>query len=619
MAFSGAAGTGRGAGTRGAAGSRARLAGLGLPALAGAALAVLLAASGVLRPAELLLRDAFLRAAPPRPALGVAAVLVDEEAIRSHGPWPWPRARLAALVDAISAAGARGVAVDLLLPDARDGDDLLAASLSRVPSVLAAAGDDRGGWLLPAPLLARASGTAHVVFDLDRDGVVRRLHATRELAGRPLTALPVAAARLADPGMPVAVGAVVRPGFRAGRSVPVVGALRALDGGEGARVLEGRVVVLGASAPGIGDRVVSPVSTGGSPEPGAVVQASATEAVLTGDLLRPASPLSAGAVAGVLVLAASAVGRRARRWGAGASVLAVLLPVPLGGAGLLLGGVELPSLAVALAVLLATGGTALGEGLRLRRESSAAQARVRELEELSAGLQEVRRSEAEARRVVAHELRTPLTSVRGLAQLLAGFDLSEAERKRVAEMVVRETSRLSEMVEALLDLERLKLKEFREVAVPVSLGPLVAERVAVLSEGSGREVRASLADGVTVRGDPALLGRVVDNLVGNALKFAPAGAPVEVTLREVPGGRVELGVRDHGPGVPAAERREVFRRFSRGSLATAPGLGLGLALVAEVAAWHGGSAACEGPEDGGSLFTVTLPASPGAGGREGKG
>lgn len=613
VAFPGAAAKGGRGKTRGEAGGWTRLA---LPALAGFALATGVAASGLLGPAELLVRDAVLRAAPIRPATRVAAVLVDEEAIRRAGPWPWPRARLALLVDAVRAAGARGVAVDLLLPDAREGDEELAAALSRGPSVLAAAGDDRGGWLLPAPLLGAAAGAAHVVFDLDRDGVVRRVHATRELGGRPLTALPVAAARLLDEGLPVPVGRVLRPGFRAGRSVPAVGASELLGGAGAPGVLRGRLVVVGASAAGIGDRVVSPVSSGGSPQPGALVQAATAEAILTGDLLRPAAPLSAGGVAGLLVLVGEALRRRLRRAGALVPAAVVLLPLPLAAAALLLARVELPAVAIGLAALVVATGSALGEGRRLRRATTDAAARVRELEALSERLDEARRADAEARRVVAHELRTPLTSVRGLAQLLSGFDLSDAERKRVAGLVAEEASRLSEMVEALLDLERLKLRELRSVAVPVDLSRLVAGRLSVLGEGSGRDVRASLADGLLVLGDAALLSRVVDNLVGNALKFAPASEPVDVTLRRSAPGRVELSVRDRGPGVPAAERREVFRRFARGSGAAVPGLGLGLALVAEVAAWHGGAAACGEAEGGGSLFTVTLPAAEGPGGGE---
>lgn len=593
--------------------SPVRVAGRGLraalPPVAAAVLVVFAAASNILQPGELLLRDAILRAEPRRPAAAVAAILIDEEAIRRVGPWPWPRPQLAALVDRLREAGAAGVAMDVLLPEAREGDAALATSLSLVPSVLAATADDRGRWLLPAPVLREGGEAVHVSFELDRDGVVRGFLATRELEGRPLTALPVAAARLVRPALPVPVGAEIRPGFRAGGAVPTVGATAVLAGRTPAGALHGRVCFVGATAAGTGDRVVSPVSSRGTPEPGVLVQAATTEAILTGDLLRRVSPLVAGGLAGLVVLAGVGLRRRVRRLRAVLPIAAAVAWIPLGALSLTLLRAELPILSMTLGGLVVTGGLELRRLLLLRREASVAARRVVELEALAASLESVHRDDAEARRIVAHELRTPLTSVRGLAQLLSGFDLSAGERKRVAEMVVQETSRLSEMVEALLDLERLKLKDFRRVAVPVALSRVVRERTNLLGSGSGREIRVLCEPDVTVVGDAVLLGRVVDNLVGNAFKFAPPEESVDVTLRTFRGDEIALEVRDRGPGVPPEERDEIFRRFARGGAAgTVPGLGLGLALVSEVAKWHGGRVEFEAPPSGGSLFRVILPA-----------
>lgn len=199
--------------------------------------------------------------------------------------------------------------------------------------------------------------------------------------------------------------------------------------------------------------------------------------------------------------------------------------------------------------------------------------------------------------------------MRGLAQLLSGFDLGEERRRSIAAMVARESSRLAEMVETLLDLERIKLKDFRKVSALVELSALVQERTALLASGGGSEIRFSGEPGAVVRGDATLLARVVDNLVGNALKFAP-GEAVDVTVDQAGGESVCLAVRDRGPGIPPAERAEIFRRFARGgSAATVPGLGLGLALVAEITRWHGGRVDVEAPDSGGSLFRVTLPAA----------
>ena len=239
-------------------------------------LATALAVSGWLAPADLLVRGAALRSLPETQARSVALVLVDEKAIRAHGPWPWPRALLAEVVTRVRAAGALGVVVDVLLPERREGDAELAKALAEGPSVLAAGVDGEGRWLLPAPPLLERTVAGHVSFDIDRDGVVRRFRATRQAEGRSLPALAVAAARIVAPSWPVPVGTVLRPGFRASRSIPSVGAGDLLGGGA-AGILRGRVVFVGATAAGIGDRVVTPVTPRGTPEPGVRVEAAAAE------------------------------------------------------------------------------------------------------------------------------------------------------------------------------------------------------------------------------------------------------------------------------------------------------------------------------------------------------
>lgn len=563
--------------------------------------------SGGLAPAERLVRDALLRALPPAPAAKVAAVVVDEAALRADGPWPWDRGRLAQVVEAAFAAGARGVAVDLLLPEARPGDARLAQALARGPSVLAVGVGDDGRWLWPDPAL-RQGALAHVSFDLDQDGVVRRFAATRQADGRELAAFPVAAARLAEPDLPVPVGRMLQPGFRV-RSIPTVGAADLLAGGPAA-ALAGRIVFIGTTAAGLGDRVVTPVSARGAPEPGVLVEAQATEAILSGDLLHSVPPLIEALLAfglawlGALLLAA---GTRVSK-----TLAASLLLVPFGLAAISLRffHVTWEPLTLLLALLAVGSLAAWVRARRSLRDARTAARRISELEQIQATLAEAGAREVEARRVVAHELKTPLTSVRGLAQLLAQYDLSADERTRVAGMVVSEASRLAQMVDALLDLERLRLRTFSEQTQPLDLSALCAERASFLRAGMDRPFEGEVAAGVWVLGDPALLARVVENLVSNACKFSPEGMPVRLGLR-AEGAEAVLEIEDRGPGIPVGERVRIFGRFARGSTqGLAPGLGLGLALVAEVVAWHRGSVQADDGSDGGSCFRVRLPLVP---------
>lgn len=576
------------------------------PALA-AILALALQVSGALTPAELLMRDVLLRNLPSRPAAKVAVVLIDEEAVRLAGRWPWDRALLARLIEGVRAAGAKGVVIDLLLPEKLEGDDLLARALAQGPSVLATGVDDAGHWLLPNQVF-KATAVGHVSFDLDRDGVVRRFSSTKQMGGRMLPALPVAAARLGDAQLPIPVGVMLRPAFRT-RPIPFISAAAVLESHR-MDLLRDRIVFIGASAAGVGDRFVTPVSRGGSPEPGVLVEAISAEAILSKDLLRPASPLINALLAFALGMLGTLLLRASGRTLLLLASAIALAPLLVSGASLHFFNLEMAPLTVTLALLLVGALAGADRSRRSKLAMSHAESRIAELENLQETISEARMQDAEARRVVAHELKTPLTSVKGLAQLLAQFDLSAPERNRVARMVVSETSRLAQMVDALLDLERLRLRDYGQDAQPLDFSALCAERVGFLRAGTRREITADLATGLNILGDKALLERVIENLVANALKFSPEDSPVRMVLR-TEGSLAVLEVEDRGPGVPVPEREKIFGRFARGSAqGLAPGLGLGLALVAEVIGWHRGTVEADEGPDGGSIFRVRLPMTP---------
>ena len=377
-----------------------------------AVLTLVLQLSGALSSAELLVRDAMLRKLPSRPATRVAVVLIDDEALRWVGHWPWERAQLAGLVEKVFSAGAKGVVIDLLLPEEREGDKLLASALDQGPSVLAAGLDEAGNWVLPNRIL-QSTSVGHVSFDLDRDGVVRRFSSTKQMGERVLPALPVAAARLRDSQLPIPVGLMLRPAFRT-RPIPVVSAASILEGHR-VEILRDRIVFLGTSAAGVGDRFVSPVSNGGSPEPGVMIEAISTEAILSKDLLHATSPLINALLAfGLGTLLLTARGRTISLFTPGIA----LAPLVAAAASLHFLSLELAPLAMLLALLLAGAFAGVERSRRTKLAMSEAGHRISELESLQKTLLEAGRLDAESRRVVAHELKTPLTSVKGLAWLV---------------------------------------------------------------------------------------------------------------------------------------------------------------------------------------------------------
>jgi two-component system sensor histidine kinase MprB len=221
------------------------------------------------------------------------------------------------------------------------------------------------------------------------------------------------------------------------------------------------------------------------------------------------------------------------------------------------------------------------------------------------------RSRSEQQRLVqdaGHELRTPLTSLRTNISLLRRHDrLAPEQLQTVIEDLDAESRELSSLVNELVELASDRYRD--EAAEPLVLGDIaraVAERAA---RRSGRVVDVD-ADGTEIVGRPRALERAITNLVENALKFDTSGGPVEVEVR---GGRV--AVADRGPGIDPADLPHVFERFYRSEGARSrPGSGLGLSIVADIAAAHGGAGFAEQREGGGAVvgFTVDrrLPGTP---------
>lgn len=199
-----------------------------------------------------------------------------------------------------------------------------------------------------------------------------------------------------------------------------------------------------------------------------------------------------------------------------------------------------------------------------------------------------------------HELRTPLTSLRTNVSVLRRFDqLPDESRKQILDDLDSETRELTSLVNELVDLATERAAdELPQRVVLADIAGRVAERA---QRRSGREVLVVADDSVAnVRVNS--VERAVQNLVDNALKFAPEG-PVHLS---VSGGRVT--VRDHGPGLTPGDEDKVFQRFYRAVGARSlPGSGLGLSIVSSVAEVHGGTVFAANAPDGGAQIGFTVP------------
>ena len=211
---------------------------------------------------------------------------------------------------------------------------------------------------------------------------------------------------------------------------------------------------------------------------------------------------------------------------------------------------------------------------------------------------------------LTHEVKGPLSAIRGAAELLQE-PMPDADRARFAANISRETQRIQELVDRMMELTVLESRRSLDATTPVTLRPLLMELAASVQPAcAARSVRIELQDGadVTVEGDAFLLHRAVANLVDNAIDFSPPGGVITLSL--VAHRRsVDLCVRDHGPGIPDYAEGKVFEKFY--SLARPQtqkkSTGLGLSFVKEIAELHHGRVTLGNAPAGGALAILSLP------------
>ena len=235
---------------------------------------------------------------------------------------------------------------------------------------------------------------------------------------------------------------------------------------------------------------------------------------------------------------------------------------------------------------------------------------------LAASITEVSASEARLRSFVSdasHEIRTPLTVIRGYVELLRGESMpDEAKRNRALERIAAESVRLERLVTALLTLDdaqsRLGLvrEQFR-------LDEVVRDAFTDLALlEPDRPLQLEL-DPAPMTGSPDAWRQLCGNLVQNLQRYTPSGSPVTVTLKASAGSAGEgfvLTVDDAGPGIPAAQRREVLERFTRvdaSRATTTGGFGLGMSIVRAVADAHGGTIELGESPAGGLRVRIEVP------------
>jgi signal transduction histidine kinase len=225
---------------------------------------------------------------------------------------------------------------------------------------------------------------------------------------------------------------------------------------------------------------------------------------------------------------------------------------------------------------------------------------------------------------VSHELKTPLTAIRMFAETLLmreepGRDapgFGPADRAEYLQTIVNESERLTRLLNNVLDFSRIDRGEKHYQLRPAPVADLVraaARAIAYPASLKGIAVAVEVPDDPCVAPvDPDAIQQALLNLLTNALKYSGDAHKIAIALSRTDSD-VAIRVRDWGIGIPASDHRRIFEKFYRvpgGENQSIPGTGLGLALVAHIAAGHGGRVEVESAPGSGSTFTILLPAEP---------
>jgi two-component system sensor histidine kinase SenX3 len=214
---------------------------------------------------------------------------------------------------------------------------------------------------------------------------------------------------------------------------------------------------------------------------------------------------------------------------------------------------------------------------------------------------------------VSHELKTPVGAIALLTEAVLDASDDAEEVRRFGGKILRESTRLGQLVTELIALSRLQGAERLPDLNVVEVDAVVREalgRTMLSAESAEITVTTDTASGLLIEGDRTLLVTALSNLLENALAYSTAGSPVSISRRLVDG-HVEIAVTDRGIGIAEEDQQRVFERFYRADKARSRatgGTGLGLAIVKHVAANHGGSVGLWSSQGVGSTFTLRIPA-----------
>jgi signal transduction histidine kinase len=214
--------------------------------------------------------------------------------------------------------------------------------------------------------------------------------------------------------------------------------------------------------------------------------------------------------------------------------------------------------------------------------------------------------------MAAHDLRNPLSAIRGMSELMLGSDWDKPRRNELLQVIHDSSNEMLRLVNELLDVAVIESGKLEIRLAPANLATLASNRMRLLAPAAEKKhialepVLETVPDSLL---DAVRIGQVIDNVVNNAIKFAPGGTTVRVAVRRAVDG-LEIAVLDQGPGLSASDQQRLFGTFERLTAQPTGGeqsTGLGLAIAKKIVDAHRGSITVRSERGFGAEFVVTLP------------
>ena len=565
--------------------------------------------------------DFLFRLRPPAPWQPDSIILaIDEETLTQYGGITATRAALADGLERIAPVAPAAVAVDVILADATPQDDRLEAAFASTHNLVLSCELLSGErWEEPIERFRRhavAVGEVHANLDaldaVSRDLPLERVAKTdRRWALALATYLVVKGADVTESPDDLQVGATQIPATdRSGRLMRIRYTPPSMNGIPRVSVAQldrdpalasrfaGKVVFAGVTAQTASDRWMTPYSDS-SAMPGIEFHADAYETIARRMFLVDASLVSVLLVCIALAIAAGAVFLFSAGWTEVLGGFVIVIVSQLIPYVAFEHSIVWPWMPGTLAAVFGVTTAAAWRHLIVRRQLVIAESEKTRYQR--------------SMQFAIHELRTPLTAIQGSSELISRYgSMPEEKRKQMADLINAESKRLARMIETFLSVERLSAgqMEMKQERFPLSeVVERCVARAKPVADGKQIEIRTEDLPAAELTGDRELMEYAVYNLLTNAIKYSPSGTSAIIFGEDDRSGLVRLSVQDQGMGMDKKEMSRIFEKFYRTKRAEqsgAAGTGIGLSIVEQIVAQHGGSIEVESEPGKGSRFTLIL-------------